>query len=151
MSEEGLDHSEPSLTARHLLICREVLYDGNNPVAPYTLCSMLTVLHPDRPFPILWSEPICLFAQYFGPEGEFEVWVDLVRLVYDEADEVVDEFEETSYGPFVLGMMPGRFIQSRFYLLRRVPFTEPGVYEFRLRVAGVTEPLATEHLLVEDY
>ena len=146
-----MDQSEPCLSARHLLICREVIYDGNNPVAPYTLRGMLTELRPFRAFPLVWNQPIYLFAQYFGEDGEFEVWFDLVQLVYDEADEVVDEVEEASYGPFMLHLAPGRFVHSRSYLLRRVPFTEPGVYEFRLRVAGVMEPLVSEHLLVEDY
>lgn len=53
MSEDEMDQSEPSLLARHLLICREVIYDGDNPHAPYTLRSMLTELRPFRAFPLV--------------------------------------------------------------------------------------------------
>lgn len=140
---------EPDIAARCLMVCREVVYDAGRPDAPYSLVGLTTELRPRGHFPLVLDAPLDLYVEYFGPPDEYEVWVELVRLVYDEGNGVIlDEVEVASYGPYVLTLKPDLFVQSRWYHLRKVPLNEPGLHEFRLRVAGVSEPLAVQRLFV---
>lgn len=140
---------EPDIGARCLIICREVLFDAGRPDTPYSLNGLLTEIRPRGHFPLVLGFPVSLFVEYFGQAGEYEVWIDLVRLTYDDDSGVVlDAVEEASYGPFVLNLLPDLFVQSRWYYLRKVPITEPGLHEFRLRVAGVSDPLYVQRLFV---
>jgi hypothetical protein len=53
------------------------------------------------------------------------------------------------FGPFALRLLPDQFVQARQYVLRRVAFPTPGVYELRLRIGGVTASLVAERLFLE--
>ncbi len=146
---EWQEHEEPEIGARHLLLCREVIWNAHDAEAPYTLRGMLAAIQPTGEFPLVWDQPMSVFAQFFGAPGEYEVWVELVRLVFDESGEIHDEVEQATYGPFVIALEGTYFLRGRALFLRRVPFSAPGIYEFRLRAAGVFAPLASERLSVE--
>ena len=135
------------ISARNLMLCREVAYDATLGESPYSLLRMLTHIGLPSRSPKLTAQPICLYVEYFGPPGEYEVWIDMVALGYDVYGEPA---QVTSYGPFLLEILAGRFVHSRFYCLRYVPFPGGGVYEFQLRVAGVFDPLITQTLFVEE-
>lgn len=143
------ESEEPEIGARGLTLCRRVEFDASHPDAPYTLRGILSVFHVRGRLPGVWREPVWLYVEFFGEPGDREVWFDLVRLVYDEGGQLVDEIEETSYGPYALSLLPGLFVQGRSYFLPRVPFTEAGIHEFRLHVAGVSDVLVSQRFLVE--
>lgn len=149
MSNEWTEGDEPEIGARCLTLCRRVEFDATHPDSPYSLHGLLSSFHIRTGFPGVWQEPIWLYVEFFGPVADHEVWFDLVRLVYDEEEgEVVDEVEEASYGPYVLTFLPDRFVHSRSFCVRRLPFMAAGLHEFRLRAAGVPEILFVQRLLV---
>jgi hypothetical protein len=92
---------------------------------------------------------VFLYTEFFGDAGEYEVWFDLIRFVMDRDGEIVDEIEDTCYGPYSMTMPSGVFVQGRSYPLRVLPFQAPGLHEFRLRVAGVFNVLAAVRFMVE--
>lgn len=146
---EWTDGDEPDIGARCLMVCREVQFDGSQPESPYSLIGLVSDLRPRGHFPLVLDIPLSLFAEIFGTPGEYEVWIDLVRLEYDEEEGLIgDGTDEVCYGPYVLNLMPDVFVHSRWYHLRKVPFQQPGLHEFRLRVAGVSEPLFIQRLFV---
>jgi len=143
------EQEEPNIEARSLTLSREVGFDPAFPYSPYILRGPLSLFRTSGPFPVIWQDPMFLYAEYFGDAGEYEVWFDLVRFVVDEDDEIADEFEDTCYGPFSMTMPPGVFIQGRSYPLRILPFQAAGLHEFRLRIAGVYNVLACVRFMVE--
>ena len=92
-------------------------------------------------------KPIFAYVEYFGPAGDYEVWIDLVRLEYDEVGE---QIEVTNYGPFALFVPDGKFVHRRYYCLRNVPLSATGLHEFQLRIAGAYHTIITRTLFVED-
>ena len=138
---------ELEISARNLMLCRRVLFDRTNTESPYTLINVLTQIALPSPSQGFLAQPINLYVEYFGPPGHYEVWIDMVALGYNVYGEPT---EVASYGPFVLELVAGRYVNSRFYCLSYVPFPSGGVYEFQLRVAGVFDPLVTQTLFVED-
>ena len=82
---------EPEVAARCLKLCREVIWNPNDPRAPYTLRGVLYGFHPRAGFPFVYPHPLHLYAEFFGEAGAYDVWFDLVRLVTDEDGEIVDE------------------------------------------------------------
>lgn len=138
---------ELEISARNLMLCRQVTFDVKNPDTPYSLLRILTHIGLPARTPKLTARPICLYVEFFGPPGEYEVWIDMVALGYDVYGEPI---EVTSYGPFLLDIRTGRFVHSRAYYLRHVPFPSGGIYEFQLRVAGVFDALITQTLFVEE-
>jgi hypothetical protein len=84
-------NEEPEIGARCLKLCREVIWNANDPRAPYTLRGILYGFHPRAGFPFLYPHPLHLYAEFFGEAGEFDVRFDLVRFVSDEDGEIVDE------------------------------------------------------------
>ena len=138
---------ELEIGARHFILCRGVTFDVTHPKAPYTLHNLLSTVHADRPGPLLTTNPIFAYVEYFGPAGDYEVWIDLVCLEYDTYGE---ETEVTNYGPFLLSIRDGEFVHGRFYCLRRVPFQTGGIYEFQLRVAGTYQPIVSQTIFVEE-
>ncbi len=143
------ESEEPEIGARCLKLCREVIWNANDPEAPYTLRGVLRGFRPRSSFPAVTPQPVFVYAEYFGEAGEYDVWFDLVRLVMGDDGEMVDEADETTFGPYSLRLLPDLFAQGRSYVLRRVPFSEPGLYELRLRVGGVSQHLIAERLFVE--
>lgn len=126
---------------RHLLACEQVSFNAENPLAPYSVHGVLTVLQPESgrgypmTYPVIW-----LFAQFHGDPGDYEVWVDFVRI--DEETE--DDSEVATYGPWLLIIHADLFVESRGWRLLNVPFSEPGSYEFRIRCGA--DVLAAERL-----
>jgi hypothetical protein len=122
-------------------VCQNVTYDAGNPGAPYSLQGVVTVIGWEPPgdglLDLLW-----VFAQGSGDPGEYEVWLELVSL----DDEGEDAGEETSFGPLTWVMPEGVFAHSRAWILRNIPFPNPGVYEFRLRCGP--DILAREQILL---
>lgn len=57
------ERKEPEIGERVLAICREVRFDAATPDSPYTLSGLLSVLRPAGPFPLIWHEPVCLYAE----------------------------------------------------------------------------------------
>ncbi|MGL6094279.1 MAG: hypothetical protein ACRC7O_00575 [Fimbriiglobus sp.] len=138
---------EPPIYCRHLLLCREVVYDPLNNDTPYSLYSMIYDFRPDSDYwyPIC-AEAVWVFAELFGQAGRYRVRIDVVPLNEDGADA----------GPPILTraeipvrLRPGYFVDPARFRLRQVMFDAPGVYEFRLTLEGFTEPLAATrvHLL----
>jgi hypothetical protein len=142
------EDEEPDLGARHLLLCREVVWNAADDGGRYNLLGLLTVLRPKGSFPIVWGQPIYAFVQFFGSPGKFDIWIELVRLIQADDGEVIDEAEEVLFGPFEIDL-DDRFMHGRTFPLRGVPFDEPGLYEFRVRAGGVYDVLAAERILVE--
>ena len=108
-----------------------------------------STVRPRGDFPLTWDKPMYAFAQFYGQPGECEVWIEEVRLVQDDSGEIVDEDEPVAFGPFVVTLDGPYFVHGRAFFLRKVPFTAPGLYEFRLRVAGLFNVVIAERLLVE--
>lgn len=116
------------------MLCREVGFDLAFSYSPYILRGPLSLFRPTGPFPLVWHEPAYLCAEFFGDAGEYEVWFDLVRFVVNDDGEVVDEVDETCYGPFAMTMPAGVFVQGRSYPLRVLPFQAPRTS--RVPIAG---------------
>ena len=133
--------------ARNLMLCRQITYDTYDIASPYSLHHVLTRIRRVTNASALVTQPIYLYAEFFGTTGDYEIWIDLVEIGYD-VDSV--EAEVTSYGPFDLTVMPDTFVCSRFYCLKHVPFPKMGVFEFRISAAGVLEPLTTHRFYVEN-
>ena len=135
--------------ARNLMLCRRVTFDAAHIAAPYTLHNLLSrVRIGDGGFQKK-STPICAYVEYFGNPREYEVWIDVVLLGYDETSKEVEEAVVT-YGPFDLNLPSDAFVVGRYYYLRNVPLLCGGTYEFHLKIAGVFEPLISQRLYVED-
>jgi hypothetical protein len=126
---------------RHLLLCQYIVWDKDNPAAPYTLQGVVTALSWEPPGDGL-LESLWVFAKASGDPGEYEVWLDLVPL--DDAGE--DAGEGTTFGPLVWSIPEGVYAHSRAWVLRNIPFPTPGVYEFRLRCGP--DVLAREQILL---
>lgn len=141
---DGAD--EATLYSRHLLVCSEVRYDPFAPGAAHSLRGLIVYLQPldDIGFPLV-AESLVLFAQLFGDAGRYTLSVDLVFV--DEGDDT--ERTVATFGPTVVIVRPGQFVDSISMPLWNVPFPQPGVYEFRLRRDAVAEPLASERLLLK--
>ena len=130
---------------RHLLLCQHIGYDTQNPTAPYSLQGLVTALEPvpgDR-YPLLLDE-LWVFFQSSGDPGEFQIWIDLVPV--DEDGE--DAGEETTYGPCILIIHEGVFVESRGWKLLNLPFTAPSLYEVRLWCGS--DVIAREQLLLTE-
>ena len=130
---------------RHLLVCQDIVYDFANPLAPYSLRGIITVLGPEsgESYPLL-CDLLWMFTQGSGDPGEYEIWIDLVP-VDEEGNATADE---TTFGPWLWIIPEGVYIESRAWRLRNLPFQQPGLYEFRLRCG--LEILAREELLVME-
>jgi hypothetical protein len=130
---------------RHLLLCQDVVYEFDNPAAPYSLQGVVTALGPEPGvgYP-LRQDLLWVFAQASGDPGEYELWIDLVPLD-DDGD---DAGEGTSFGPWVLIVHEGVYVESRAWRLRNIPFAGPRVYEFRLRCGS--DILTREQLLLAE-
>ena len=139
------DGAQPELSARHLLVCQEVLYDPFQFGAAYSLRGLITTISPrdDIGFPLA-AEKLTLFAQVFGSPGTYPVGIDLVE-VEEEDDEGT---RVASLGPFLLTVRPGRFVEGVVFPLSNVPFPRPGVYEFRLRRGHDNELVIAERVLL---
>lgn len=134
--------SEP--VVRHFLVCRRVEYDLDDRLAPYSLRNVVFEFGPPEgsSYPFAASE-LWLFAQ-IDATGRHEFWVDVLR-----SDDAEDEHEPlATYGPFVVWFGDNVTGVTRGWYLRRVPFPEPGWYEFRLSCEG--ETLASESIYLED-
>ena len=147
---EWQETEEPEIGARLLVLCREVRFDAGRGDSPYSLNGLLAVFKAGSDFPVVWHEPVYLYAEYFGAGGDYEVWFDLFRFATDEDGEILDEIEEAGYGPFVLTLAPDAFVNRRSYYLGKLPFQAAGVHEFRLRIAGMYEPLIAQRFLVKE-
>ncbi len=135
------------ISARNLVLCRHVKYDADNREAPYSLQNVLSTVRAVEVESLKQSKPICLYAEYFGPAGEYEVWIDLVSLGYDDYG---DEIEVTNFGPFALTLSEGKFVHQRYYYLQHVPLFSSGLYEFQVRIAGLYQVVISQTLHVED-
>jgi hypothetical protein len=144
------DGEEPDIAVRCLKLCREVIWNANDPDAPYTLRGVFHRIRPRAGYPSALDRSVSVHVEYDAGVGAYDVWLELVRLELDEEGEVADEVEETSFGPFVLTIDVERFVHGRMYVLRKFPLAGPGLYELRLRVSGVDSPLVTERLFAEE-
>ena len=130
---------------RHLVLCKHVEYDFDDPSAPYSLRNIITALYPanGRSYPLA-QESLWVYAQASGDPGDYEIWLDLIPLD-EEGDDAADGI---TFGPWVLRVHDGVFVESRAWVLRNVPFPIAGLYEFRLRHGP--EVLASEQLLLVE-
>ena len=125
------------------------MWNSADAEARYNLIGLLTSIAPRGEFPFRLEQPLYAFVQFFGEPGKHEVWIEMVHLIQDESGEVIDEYEALEFGPFELNITGRFFVHDRAFCLRKVPFDSPGLYEFRIRIAGVYDALATERLFVE--
>ncbi len=140
---------ELEIGARNLMLCRRVMFDAAHRESPYTLHNLLSTVRAVDPEAIKSTLPIYAYVEYFGPAGEYEIWIDVVFLGYDEVTDD-EETEVATYGPFDVRLAEGRFVQGRSYSLRHIPLFRAGIYGFQLKAAGVFEPLISQRLLVEE-
>jgi hypothetical protein len=137
---------ELPIQARHLLLCRNVVFDPLDEKAPYSLQSVMNRTRPEE-----FGYPLCLeflwaYAEFFGEPGRYSVWIGLVMLAADgtEAGPVVPV-----HGPTPIRVREDVFVDGVRFRLLHVPFEEPGLYEFRLYLDGHPEPLVGERFLLE--
>ena len=138
---------EPEIGARNFILCRGVTFDGSHSDAPYSLHDLLSTVRPNSSGVASRSKPIFAYVEFFGPSGDYEVWIDLLALEYDVdgEDSIV-----TTYGPFSMTLSGTKFIHGRCFCLRHVPFEWTGLHEFHIRLAGVYDPVASQSLYVEE-
>lgn len=138
---------DPPIHARHLLVCREVVYDPLDGETPYSLRGLLTKLRPDDDYGYPWCvEQVYLFAQLYGEPGRYMARIELVPLREDGADA---RPPVSIYGPVPVRVRDGSFVDGVWFTLARTPFDAPAVYEFRLLLDGYPDPLAAEYILLE--
>ena len=141
--------NELEIGARNLMLCRGVTFDAAHPEAPYTLHNLLSSVRAVALVAVKTTKPICAYVEYFGAPGEYQIWIDVVLVDYDErVDEV--EGDIATYGPFDLNLRGDSFVEGRFYCLRHLPLTRKGVYEFRLKLAGAYEAVISQRLFVKE-
>jgi hypothetical protein len=124
---------EPSpLFCRHLLFCRTIWFDANDPNETFSLGRVFVRLRPDPGvgFPFSVDQSFAFF-QLFGVAGEYVVELERVRVAVD------DSGEEISSGELTVGTWPvlvsGEKIVENFGVrIRAMPFDGPGPFEFRL-------------------
>jgi hypothetical protein len=139
--------ADPPIAARHLLVCREVLFDPFDAEAPYSLRGVVTHLTPDAiGFP-LCCEVLWVYIELFGEPGRYVVRVELVALDEDGGD----------LGPPVVvrdwtpvRVRPEKFVEGVRLQLYQTVFPDPGLYEFRLVLDGFDQPLIVERFKLED-
>ncbi|HEX4612527.1 MAG TPA: hypothetical protein VH092_30315 [Urbifossiella sp.] len=141
---------EPPMTdaapvVRDFLLCHHVRYDPTIPRAPYSIENVLFRhrLSDDESFPLVVDE-LWFFTRIEGSDSH-DIWID-VSPVPEEGGDPADVL--ASYGPFPDHLGRTRVGKSRGWRLRGVPFPHPGMYTFRLLVAG--EVLAQQHVYLED-
>ena len=128
---------------RRVIVCRKVEASSGPLGLPYTVRGVETTIKPPLggAFPYREQE-LWLFVQYTDGEGSHPVKFELVRQ-HLESEEVV----------FTLDLPPihltrGRFfVLNRGYHLPRIPFREPGIYEFRIRCGG---NVGTDEIRLEE-
>ena len=135
----------PVLSARHLLVCEEVIAHETDAKTLYSLENLVITVGltpPKFPFCI---EKLHLFFQLFGTPGEYSVWFDLV---------FVDDIQRTTTRvckcpPRTLNVLPDSFVTAFGVPVFHLIFDRPGTYEFRLWVEGFDGPLLEERILAE--
>ena len=145
----------PLPTVRHFIACQRL--DADPGMRAFSLVNVMYEMAvpgpgPDGVFGVLFRE-IHLLAQLSGGEGQFGLWVELVRLDDEMLVERADE---------VAVLMRDKLAVYNFHrTLRNVPFDRPGVFEFRLYARHLRWPsgvpvakpaadqLATEVLKIE--
>ena len=135
--------------ARNLILCRNVTFDARHPEGPYTLHNLLSTVRAVDPEAISSALPIYAYVEYFGAAGEYQLWIDVVAIEYDEVSEETIE-DIATYGPFDLNLRGDSFVEGRFYCLRHLPLTRTGICEFRVKLAGVFETVILQRLYVEE-
>jgi len=138
---------ELEIGARSFVLCRGVTFDGAHRQAPYSLHQLLSTVSVVEAELLTLTKPIYAYVEYFGPAGDYEVWIDLVSLEYNELGE---ETEMTNYGPVSLRLPEGKFVHGRCYCLQHVPLLGTGLYEFRIQVAGQYHPIIHQSLFLEE-
>ena len=151
MSDEHDDPTNAVPTCRHLLICHHVWKSQDLPNAGFSLGGLLVHAVPDIGFP-LWVDRLFLYAQVYGPTGEYQFVVRLVRIDdsgYGEEVETPlgDDGEHVEYVvPRAFEVSGLNFVDEFALPMRRVVFEQPGVYEFQLFCHGSDDPIARERV-----
>jgi hypothetical protein len=130
-----------------LLVCFKVEYDPGDPQHPYSIRRLVARLAPraGSSYPLLAPE-LWVFAQFADGHGSHRLFLELVRI---DGPDPADEVSIRTYGPYLLHFRHPLTIQNRGWKLTKVPFRVAGLYEFRLRVDGIPEPLASEPIVLE--
>lgn len=118
----------------------------SSPGAAFSLRGLIVSVQPhdDVGYPII-MEDLAVFAQFWGEQGEYRIWLALYEIPDDgEPVRVAD------HGLFSIRVRPGRFVEGLHMRLRKVPFPRAGLYEFRMGLDGGAEPLLTERLLLKE-
>lgn len=128
---------------RRVIVCRKVEAATGPLGLPYTVRGIETTIRPpaDGTFPYQELE-LWLFVQYADGDGSHPVKFQLVRQ-HLESEEVVLALDLPP-----VHMTRGRFfVLNRGYRLARVPFPEPGIYEFQIRCGN---NVGTDEIRLED-
>lgn len=64
---------------------------------------------------------------------------------FDEGEQVV-EHPVAEFGPWGIGVPGENFVEAFGFVLTRVPFEIPGVYEFQMWVDGFDGPVNAERI-----
>jgi hypothetical protein len=111
---------------RRVIACQKITVDSSAPGMPYTLHGVLGSIKAPR-FPFLFPE-LWLFVQYADGDGTHLPIAEVIRT------ELADETAVMRIPLPPIHMTKGRFyVLSRAYKLRRIPFRDAGLYEFRIR------------------
>ena len=140
--------AEPDIGCRYLLICRTIWYDPGRPDDGYSLGRIVVNIRPEGDGEVPFTVArLFAYIQLFGEPGEYDVSIHLVRLAWDELEGELPILLAT-WGPYRCPITGLDLVESHAFALSNVPFDETGVFEFRLRVDGIDDPLCQERLEV---
>lgn len=137
--------AQPDVACRHLILCRTIWYDAGNPDEGYSLGRVVVTLRSGETDEELVLPRLFAFIQLFGEPAEYDVRIRLFRVDRGEDDDLT---EVAAWGPWPYEVTGFELVESRGVELRRVPFPEPGLYEFQVWIDGQTNAAGWERVEV---
>lgn len=144
------DPTTPEVYCRQLLICRTIWYDATNPDDGCSLARVIVNIRPPAgvtgPFVV---HRLFVFARLSGDIGDYTARVRLVRVEQDQDGEEVGHLLD-EWGPSPCPVTGFDLVETRIYVLSRVRFDGPGVYEFQLWLDELDGPVGWDRIRVPE-
>jgi hypothetical protein len=124
---------EPSpVFCRHLLLCRTIWFDANDPNETFSLGRIFVRLRPATGvgFPFSVDQSFAFF-QLFGEAGDYVVELERVRVAADNSGEEMTS-DELTVGVWPVLVSGEKTVENYGVRLRAMPFDGTGPFEFRL-------------------
>jgi hypothetical protein len=163
MDEDSSDSPDfqdpPDVFVAHFLTCSSIWFDPQRSNPRFDLGGIFVHVEPPEgiTFPFRLDR-IFIYFQLWGEPGEYRVRVRLV-LIHTTGSGEETEMQLGPWGEPREFPMPGQrsivvteieYVQQVTFPISRVPFREPGVYEYQLWVDGIDEPIARERVLARS-